>query len=287
MCIRDRVIWWSLGKVVTRQKTIINTFVDWFIKWGLLNCHFIVGKNTQSCHYYQEKYGVPANRTLVAPNTIDDIEVQTEIEQNKDDAIVLRKQLNSEAIVLYVGAMEKTKRLEDLIEAMENVWDNCPSAKLVLVGGGEIKLDLEKKISEMKRDGQVIFTGKIFKGVSKYFLAANVFVLPGLGGLAIPHAMIHGLPVIARIADGTEKDLVRNGVTGYLLDNNNNKELAEKILSILTQPELQKEMCTNCKNFMQTRWNIRLQSEMMHTAIIKASEVGTVLGKCVKRKEAD
>jgi hypothetical protein len=36
------------------------------------------------------------------------------------------------------------------------------------------------------------------------FLLAEVFVLPGLGGLAIPHAMIHGVPVIARIADGTE-----------------------------------------------------------------------------------
>ena len=281
-----KVVWWSLGKVVTRRKTIVNNLLDWVIRWEIFSCHFIVGKNTQACYYYQEKYGIPAERTLVAPNTIDDTDIQKEIEQSKDSVAALREEIGPGPIVLYVGAMEKTKRLGDLIQAMENVWSKCPSAKLILVGDGQVKSDLEKTISDLKRGNSVIFTGKVLEGVSRYFLLADVFVLPGLGGLAIPHAMVHGLPVIARVADGTEKDLITDGVTGYLLKDNNNEQLSEKILKIITNPELRREMSAHCKDFIETQWNIRLQVERMHMVVAKAREVPTNLGRCVKSKMA-
>lgn len=279
-----KIIWWSLGKVITRRQTIVNKLLGWLIRWEIFNCHFIVGKNNQACYYYQEKYGIPAERTLVAPNTIDDIDVQKEVEQTKDGVSELRQQLGAGPIVLYVGAIEETKRLEDLIQAMENVWAKCPSAKLILVGDGYIKHDLERMVSDLKRNDSVIFTGRVLEGVSKYFLLADVFVLPGLGGLAIPHAMVHGLPVIARVADGTEKDLITDGVTGYLLKDNNNEQLSEKILKIITDKELRKEMGTHCKDFVKARWNIRLQVERMHMAGIKALEAPNSLGKCVRSK---
>jgi hypothetical protein len=71
-------------------------------------------------------------------------------------------------------------------------------------------------------------------------------------------------------------------VTGYLLKNDNNKELAEKIIAIITKPELRTEMSVNCKDFIETQWNIRLQVERMHMAAAKAHEVRTTLGRCVK-----
>jgi glycosyltransferase involved in cell wall biosynthesis len=44
-----------------------------------------------------------------------------------------------------------------------------------------------------------------------YFAAADLFVLPGTGGLAVQEAMSHGLPVIVAKGDGTQDDLVREG----------------------------------------------------------------------------
>ena len=43
-----------------------------------------------------------------------------------------------------------------------------------------------------------------------YFLEADLFVLPGTGGLAVQEAMSYGLPVIVAQGDGTQDDLVRN-----------------------------------------------------------------------------
>jgi glycosyltransferase involved in cell wall biosynthesis len=42
-----------------------------------------------------------------------------------------------------------------------------------------------------------------------HFRAADLFVLPGTGGLAVQEAMSHGLPVIVARGDGTQDDLVR------------------------------------------------------------------------------
>ena len=267
---KAKVVWWSLGKVVTRRKTIVNHLLDGVVRWELLNCHYIVGKNTQACDYYPKKYGISPTRIIMAPNTIDDIEIREEIEQSKDGVDALGEELGSGVIVLYVGAMEKTKRLEDLVNAMEIVWDNHPSAKLVLVGDGDVKQDLENMVASLGVQEKVIFTGKVFEGVSKYFLLADVFVLPGLGGLAIPHAMVHGLPTIARIADGTEKDLVRDGQTGYILREENIEEIASRILNVISDKGLQQKMSDNCLRLIEDSWNISLQVEMMKLAIIKA-----------------
>jgi glycosyltransferase involved in cell wall biosynthesis len=42
-----------------------------------------------------------------------------------------------------------------------------------------------------------------------YFAEADLFILPGTGGLAVQEAMSHGLPVIVAKGDGTQDDLVR------------------------------------------------------------------------------
>jgi glycosyltransferase involved in cell wall biosynthesis len=47
--------------------------------------------------------------------------------------------------------------------------------------------------------------------IKPYFVEADLFVLPGTGGLAVQEAMSHGLPVIVAKGDGTQDDLVRGG----------------------------------------------------------------------------
>src|SRR5690606_12917358 len=83
------------------------------------------------------------------------------------------------------------------------------------------------------------FRGSVVEGVETYFLGSDVFVLPGLGGLAISEAMVYGLPVIASIGDGCEVDLVdeKNGfldpeldedrLLNYLDELYNNRDLLE------------------------------------------------------------
>jgi glycosyltransferase involved in cell wall biosynthesis len=56
-------------------------------------------------------------------------------------------------------------------------------------------------------------------------------VLPGLGGLAVSDALVHGLPVVASIADGCEKDLLGSGA-GIIDENLSVENLVEHLSTL-------------------------------------------------------
>ena len=72
--------------------------------------------------------------------------------------------------------------------------------------------------------------------LSSYFFNADVFILPGAGGLAINEALAHGLPIVSTTGDGTIVDLLDQGVNGYFLEDNpsveNIYETCKRILTL-------------------------------------------------------
>jgi glycosyltransferase involved in cell wall biosynthesis len=107
--------------------------------------------------------------------------------------------------ILFVGRFQARKRVDALLKACAQLNLN---PRLILVGNGPERESLQ---SLAKR----IYPGAEFVGVKQgnelrpYFLAADLFVLPGTGGLAVQEAMSYGLPVIVAQGDGTQDDLVR------------------------------------------------------------------------------
>ncbi|MFX7690329.1 glycosyltransferase family 4 protein, partial [Acinetobacter baumannii] len=87
-------------------------------------------------------------------------------------------------------------------------------------------LPVLRKYCEGRDD--VVFTGAIVEGVGPYFDAAEVYLLPGTGGLGINEAMAHSLPIISGFADGSADDLVVDGENGYRLREGTPAELADR-----------------------------------------------------------
>ena len=76
---------------------------------------------------------------------------------------------------------------------------------------------------------------------AEQFINADLFVLPGTGGLAIQQAMSYGLPVIAAEADGTQQDLVRPE-NGWQIPPNDVKSLTDTLKAALSDiKELRKK----------------------------------------------
>ena len=112
---------------------------------------------------------------------------------------------DSRPTILFVGRLQFRKRVADLLLACSQLESN---PRLVIVGDGPERKDLETLAQE-------IYPGAEFIGakhgveLEPYFMEADLFVLPGTGGLAIQEAMSYGLPVIVAQGDGTQDDLVR------------------------------------------------------------------------------
>jgi glycosyltransferase involved in cell wall biosynthesis len=109
--------------------------------------------------------------------------------------------------VLFVGRLQERKRIDDLLRACAALRGDL-QPRLVIVGDGPERASLENL-------AKTIYPSAEFLGarhgadLAPYFSAADLFVLPGTGGLAVQEAMSYGLPVIMGQGDGTNDDLVR------------------------------------------------------------------------------
>jgi len=115
--------------------------------------------------------------------------------------------LGERAVVLFVGRLQTRKRVDDLIRACVALPKPLQPI-LWIVGDGPLRPELEALAKEIYP--QARFFGAMHGAeLDHQFSRADLFVLPGSGGLAIQQAMSFGLPVIVGQADGTQSDLVR------------------------------------------------------------------------------
>ena len=107
--------------------------------------------------------------------------------------------------LLFVGRLQARKRVDWLLKACSQLES---SPRLVIIGDGPERETLESLAKEIFPSAE--FIGAKHGGELKpYFMEADLFVLPGTGGLAIQEAMSYGLPVTVAQGDGTQDDLVR------------------------------------------------------------------------------
>ena len=109
--------------------------------------------------------------------------------------------------VLFVGRLQARKRVDLLLQACARLPANL-QPHVCIVGDGPARAELEALARSVYPLAE--FTGaRHGPDLEPFYLAADLFVLPGTGGLAVQQAMAHGLPVVVAEADGTQQDLVR------------------------------------------------------------------------------
>ncbi len=202
---------------------------------------------------YAEYYGATASKTLIMHNTVDEGKIVA-----GDKSIAHAKlaqmwpQLSGKKIVLYVGAVLAEKRLESVFDALSALADE--SIVFVLVGDGPHLPELRRRYAARQ---DWISTGSVVDGVGVYFDAADVFVLPGTGGLAINEAMAHATAVISGYADGSADDLVIDGVTGFRLKTDSAEELAQRIREVTSDPLRARQMGAEGEKLIRGRLSFR------------------------------
>lgn len=140
--------------------------------------------------------GFPQDKIFVAHNAVAPAPVK-----KPDD----RPQTADHPSILFVGRLQARKRINSLLRACAEMPD---APRLIIVGDGPERENLEVLAKQVYPSTE--FIGARHGGKLKpYFSKADLFVLPGTGGLAVQEAMSHGLPVIVAKGDGTQDDLVR------------------------------------------------------------------------------
>lgn len=156
-----------------------------------------------------------------------------------------RQELREELEYTYptlvsAGRLVPWKGFAALIDVVKELQKRFPQITLIIVGDGEEKRALEKKVADHKLSRHVWFTGSITKeALGATIRAADVFVLnTAYEGLS--HQLIEvmdlGTPIATTRAGGNI-ELITDGVEGFLVDFNDVQGLVEAISRILEHPE--------------------------------------------------
>lgn len=202
---------------------------------------------------YALAHGARADQITVMHNTINEEKIATLAKAEARTQVVSRHpEIGELKIILFVGAVLAEKRIEVILQALDLM--RRKDAVLVLVGDGE-HLPAIRELCAGRDD--VVITGAIVEGVGPYFDAAEMYVLPGTGGLGINEAMAHRLPIVSGFADGSADDLVVDGENGFRLRKNTPEELAEKMAMILDDPEMAQRMGERSREMITGKFAFR------------------------------
>jgi glycosyltransferase involved in cell wall biosynthesis len=223
-----KVIGWGLG-----APTIGGAFSG-LRRWERLSLlhtlDAIIAYSNQGAEQYR-RLGFPPKKVYVASNAV--------VPSPTNPPPPRNIKINEPLSVLFIGRLQSRKRVDLLIRACSALPLEI-QPHLVIVGDGPAGEEIRDIAQKMYP--AIEFAGaKHGAELEPYFANADLFVLPGTGGLAIQQAMAHGLPVVVAQGDGTQDDLVRSE-NGWQVPPDDLQVLTNTLSHVLSDPVKLRQM---------------------------------------------
>jgi glycosyltransferase involved in cell wall biosynthesis len=227
---------------------LVGRFVDQYIAVSEANARYLT-----------EEKGLPARKVGVIWNGID----LTRFEPARVAPPGIKKSVgcnDGDPLLLVVGRLEPQKGHRVLLDAFPAVSRDFPRARLVCIGEGALRSELESKARSLGLEGNVLFVG-YQSNVPDWLAAADVTVLPsfyeGLPLTAI-ECLASGKPMVATSVDGTP-EVVVNEKTGLTVPPGDAELLAAALCRLLREPELRRQLGAAGRLWVEEQFSIQKQ----------------------------
>lgn len=196
---------------------------------------------TDETRRHIERLGFPSNRITVFNNAVDTSEVRQQIAAATPERLAERRReigIAHERVGIFVGSLYPDRRLQFLVDAADRIRARLPDFMLVVVGGGE-QLPLMQELAATRPWVKVL--GPRF-GADKVelMLLAQLFLMPGLVGLAVVDAGAAALPTVTTAFPYHSPEIayVEHGVNGVVVqDWEDPQAYAEAVVNLLNDPD--------------------------------------------------
>lgn len=159
-----------------------------------------------------------------------------------------------EILLVYVGRIAVEKNMAFLIHAFNGVVQSFDHIRLMIVGDGPEKGNLQEMTQNLGLTGKVIFTGLVpYEKIPAYLRMCDGFVTSSVSEvhpLSVIEAMAMGIPVLGINSPGIG-DTIQDGVNGYLV-NNDLAAFTAKLVKMVTDPETRRRLGSAAKETAET-----------------------------------
>ncbi|MER8087125.1 glycosyltransferase family 4 protein [Streptomyces sp. NPDC094048] len=211
-----------------------------------------------------------ADRMVQVPPGVDE---ETFHPDSGGDLIRARLGLSDRPVVVCVSRLVPRKGQDTLILAMPAILAQVPDTVLLIVGGGPYAKELERLAVRTGVADSVRFTGPVpWEELPAHCGAGDVFAMPcrtrrgGLDveglGIVFLEASATGLPVVAGDSGGAP-DAVLDGETGWVVRGGSVEESADRIVTLLRDPELRRRMGERGRAWVEEKWRWDLLAERL------------------------
>lgn len=216
--VQNWLIYYPIEKFMSHftDKLVTITEEDYNLAAKKLHCQVI------------HTHGVGANSSKFSPFSEEEIKnTRKEFGYDEDTKIIVN-----------VGELLTNKNQVLAIKALKSVIKEYPKCKLLIAGNGPLLDTLKQAVKDNHVEGHVEFLGYTTQ-VNKYYNIADCVVAcsfrEGLP-LNVMEAMLCGKAVVASNNRG-HRELVKDGITGFITDANDYETFASKIIEVLDYPE--------------------------------------------------
>jgi glycosyltransferase involved in cell wall biosynthesis len=230
-----------------------------FIAYSINKSDKVVGISDTTCEVGKEISG--REDIEILPDGIDTERFNPNINGNE---IREKYDLNDYFMIFSSGRMVERKGFRYLIEALPHVLEGFSNTKLIIGGDGPERENLENLVATLGLRENVIFPGFIpHEDFPKYMKACDVFILPAIidsigdteGSATIMlETMACGTPVVGTKVGGIPY-AIKNGMGGFLVEQKNAKQLANKIVMLIKDEELREKMSKVGRKYVEEKFS--------------------------------
>jgi glycogen(starch) synthase len=235
-----------------RSGEYVNPLVYDIERQGMHTATSVIAVSNLTKRIIVERYGVTPDKVQVVHNGI-------ELEHP-----VVPRAVHKEKTVLFLGRITRQKGPEFFVNAASRVLEKLDNVKFIIAGWGDMAPQVIEQVAAMGLGQKVRFTG-FLRGqeVEHAYRMADVYVMPSVSepfGLTALEAIQHGVPVILSMTSGAAEVLPRGSLKVDFWDT---QEIANKIIAVLSYPELAEQLCRSATMEISTlTWDAAAQKCM-------------------------
>lgn len=206
------------------------------------NIDYFLPVSQELTDFYKSKLQNSKTKCLYIPHSIDNFPEEVSNLQEKN--------------IISVGRLAKEKGYLDLIDIFKIVHQNNPDWVLNIVGDGIEKDAIENKIKENNLENSIILHG--FKNkdeLNELYKNSSIYVMTSYTesfGIVLVEAESFGLPILAFDSAQGAKEIIKDEANGYLIQNRNISEMADKIDNLINDEGLRHKLGAKGRELSQS-----------------------------------